>query len=59
MIRILILSIGLVGFQMKEMTPPPAEALCVLCTTHHGTCGCYLGHVVCCDGEDAYGCPCR
>lgn len=34
-------------------------AQCSLCIGHHGTCGCDLGHVVCCDGEDAYGCRCE
>ncbi len=32
---------------------------CSLCIGHHGTCGCDLGHVVCCDGFDAYGCGCK
>jgi len=57
MIRILILSIGLLGFLPET---PPAEPLsCPLCIGHHGTCGCDMGHVVCCDGYDAYGCGCQ
>lgn len=24
-----------------------------------GTCGCKMGHVVCCDGTEAYECLCR
>lgn len=36
----------------------PAD-MCSLCIGHHGTCGCDWGHVVCCDGYDAYGCGCK
>lgn len=57
MARILIFSIVLLGFRLEG--PPPADSLCALCVGHHGTCGCDFGHVVCCDGYDAYGCGCR
>lgn len=53
MIRLLLLSIALLGLTLE-----PA-ASCPLCITHHGTCGCHMGHVVCCDGYDAYGCMCQ
>lgn len=59
MIRILILSIGLLGFHVEDSSPP-AEPLCVLCMNHIGTCGCTpLGATVCCDGYIAVGCLCN
>lgn len=51
--KYLIIAFVLAGLRAE----PLAE--CPLCISHHGTCGCYLGHVVCCDGYDAYGCGCR
>jgi hypothetical protein len=44
-------------FAISGLTLEPL-ASCPLCISHHGTCGCDMGHVVCCDGYDAYGCSC-
>ncbi len=54
MIRIGILILFFAGLRLEA----PAPLSCASCVMS-GECGCRLGHVVCCDGSDAYGCPCR
>lgn len=53
--RILVLFLLALGLRAEAS---PVEHSCPLCVMS-GECGCRLGHVVCCDGSDAYGCPCR
>lgn len=50
--RYFVIAFVLIGLRAESFDS------CVLCTTHHGTCGCFRGHVVCCDGYDAYACTC-
>lgn len=47
------------GLRMEATPEVTPESSCPVCIAHHGTCGCYLSHVVCCDGYDAYGCVCQ
>lgn len=55
MIRKLWIALLLAGVRLEAEALSSNCALCVM----SGECGCRLGHVVCCDGTDAYGCTCR
>lgn len=58
-IRILGFILLAIGVTCRPVNSAVPQSECALCIGHHGTCGCDLGHVVCCDGADAYGCSCR
>ena len=55
--KILILSLFVaLSFGLEAQAEPLNE--CVMCMNHKGTCGCYMGFVVCCDGERMLACSC-
>lgn len=47
------------GATARPETGAEPLSQCPLCIAHSGTCGCYIGFVVCCDGYNAYSCQCR